>query len=107
MIDRVSVTQPFPLLLRWALLGPLALFALFVVFGFFLGPLSNVGKGIILAAFATAVLTELIAVPFAIFLIVRDWYYRSTVNVFITLAAAAPLALALLVIWIFKSGPIH
>jgi ABC-type arginine/histidine transport system permease subunit len=72
-----------------------------------MGPLSDIGKGIILAAFATAVLTALIAVPFAIFLMVRDWYHRSTVNVLITLAAAAPLALALLVIWIFKSGPIH
>ena len=100
--------MPFPRILRWALLGPFAAF----VAAYLLALLGKdatgdklFGEVLIVTTFAVA-LVEVVAVPVAIFLLVRGGYV-TVANIATTLAAAIPLGIILFVLWVFKYGHFH
>ena len=101
------VREPFPRWLRWALRGPFAVFAIAWVLAVLGkdGPESKVLNGIFLVAIGGAGLAAVIAVPVAIFLLVRDARrYASFGNIAMTLAATVPLLLIGLVVLLFSGA---
>lgn len=92
-------------MLRWALLGPFGVFFL-AWFAAVLGkdaPESKILNGVLVVTTGGAALVEVIAIPVAIFLLVRDApRYTTPGNVAMTLAAALPvLILALVILALF------
>ena len=99
--------ESFPGWLRWALLGPFGVF--FITYLLALagkgGPESKVLNGAWLVATAGATLVDVIAVPAAIFLLVRDAPRYVTVgNVAMILAAGLPLLVVLLLVLLFSGA---
>ena len=93
--------EPFPPLLRWALLGPFGVF-LFAWFAALLGkdaPESKVLNGVLVVATGGAAVVEVIAIPIALFFLVRDApRYVTVSNVAMTVAAALPVVILTIVI---------
>ncbi len=108
-MSRIAPPTPFPKILRWALLAPVAAFALAIVVPKLLAPAlpENFVKGAFLATMLVAGLVELFAVPVAIFMLLRRRPYVTPANVVITLAAAIPLAFVIAVILVLKYGHFH
>ena len=95
------MAEPFPKLVRWGLLGPFAVFAAVWFLAVLAkdSPDSKVLNGIFLFATAGAAIVEIVAIPVAILLLVRDApRYTSVGNIAMTLAAAVPILLVLLVV---------
>jgi hypothetical protein len=101
--------MPFPLALRWALLGPFAGFACAMVLPLMLSVVlpSNTAKGVALVLIAASGLVELFAVPVAIYLLLRGAPYLTLGNAVITVIAALPLAFVASVAWVLKYGHFH
>ena len=97
----MAASEPFPRILRWALLGPFAVFAaayLLALAGKG-GQESKVLNGVLLLSTGAAALVEIVAVPTAIILLVRDApRYTSAGNILMTLAAGLPLLAVLLIV---------
>ena len=101
--------EPFPRLLRWALLGPVAIFALSWLVAIVTKG-NNETAGFWLAVTGVAALVEIIAVPTAIFLLLsRASRYGSVGNVLMTLVGALPIVPAVLFVLLFsgKLGTFH
>jgi hypothetical protein len=103
----VTAAEPFPKLLRRALLWPFAVFAA----GYLLALLGKQGQeskvlgGLWLVATAGAALVELIAVPAAVVLLVRDApRYTSGRNILLTLVAGLPVLVILLIVLLFSGA---
>ena len=96
--------QPFPLWLRWALLGP---FGFLVVANLLaIGDTSSFLKGMWVVALLGSAISALVAVPIATFLILRRGYF-SVWNAVMTIFAVLPLVLASGLILTFKYGHFH
>ena len=101
--------ERFPLLLRWALLGPFALLVLSWLIAMMTRG-NNDTAGFWLVTTGVAALIEMIAVPTAIFLLLRHaGRYGSVGNVLMTLLAALPIVPAVFVIILFtgRAGTFH
>ena len=98
--------EPFPPILRRALLWPFGAFAAAYVLAM-LSRGDKVTGGIFVVLTGGAALVELLAVPTAIFLLVRDGRYVTTANIAMTVAAALPIALVILAVLVFSFGHFH
>ena len=101
--------EPFPRIVRWALLGPFVLFAAAFVFAL-LGKDSQPNRilnAMLVFSTLAAAMVEVLAVPVALFLLVRDGRYVSWGNVGLTLAAAIPVVLVAFVVFVFNFGHFH
>ena len=101
--------EPFPRLLRWALLGPVAIFALSWSVAIMTKG-NNDTAGFWLAVTGVAAVIEIVAVPIAVFLLLRRAArYGSVGNVLMTLAGALPIVPAVLFVLLFsgKLGTFH
>ena len=101
--------EPFPRILRWALLGPVAIFALSWLVAIVTKG-NNETAGFWLAVTGVAAVIEIIAVPAAIFLLVsRASRYGSVGNILMTLVAVLPILPALLFVLLVsgKLGTFH
>lgn len=92
----MSASKAFPLVLRWLLLAPLALFV--VSFG--------LPKEAIIGGFIVACVAECLFVPVAIFYLARGGY-STPGNVLITVAAAVPAGILVAAVFILKFGHFH
>ena len=101
--------MPFPRLLRWALLAPLAGFALAMLLPALLSVLlpGDILKSASVLLLALSALVELLALPVAVFLLVRGDPYVTTGNVVTTLFAALPVAFAVAVVLVLRYGHFH
>ena len=97
-------SQPFPLWLRWALLGPFGFLVAANVLA--LGGTSEFLKGMWVVAFLAAAVSAIAAVPMATFLILRRGYF-SVWNVVMTVVATLPLVFAIGIAFTFKYGHFH
>ena len=99
--------EPFPPWLRWALLGPFGVFAaawMLAVMGKD-GPESKILNGIFVVATGAAGIVELVAIPAALVLLVRDAPRYTTIgNIAMVLAAGLPWLLILLVVLLFSGA---
>jgi len=107
-----SAREPFPRLLRWALLVPFAVFAVAYLLALAgkSGQESKVLNGVLMISTAAAALVEIVAVPMAIVLLVRDSpRYTTAANIMMTLAAAVPILLVLLLVLLLSGafGTVH
>ena len=101
------MSEPFPRLVRYALMGPFGVFAAAYVLALLGkgGQESKILNSILLIATAGAALVELLAVPTAIILLVRDApRYTSVANIVLTLLAALPIVLVSLVVLLFSGA---
>ena len=93
--------EPFPPLLRWALLAPFGVFFsawVAAVLGKDAAE-SKILNGVLVVATGAAALVEVIAIPVALFLLVRDApRYVTLGTVAMTLAAALPVAILAVVV---------
>jgi hypothetical protein len=99
--------EPFPRSLRWALLGPFAVFAATYLLAMAAkgGPESKVLNGVWLLLTGAAALVEIVAVPTAIFLLIRDApRYTTLGNILMTLASALPILVILLLVLLFSGA---
>jgi hypothetical protein len=101
--------MPFPKILRWALLAPFAAFALAMCLPAFFSPIlpDQFLKGAALVLIAAAGLVELLAVPVALFMLLRGGPYVTLGNVVITLLAAIPLVFVGFIVLVLKFGHFH
>ena len=98
--------EQFPRLVRWGLLGSLAAYGAGYLVALLRGPwivkqlsLFLLGAGVVMAA---------VAVSAALFLSLRDWpRYNNTRNIAMLLAAAVPLAIALVIAFVLRFGRFH
>ena len=99
--------EPFPPWLRWALLGPFGVFFAAYVLALLGkgGQESKILNGVLLVATGGAALVEIVAVPTAIFLLVRDApRYTTAGNIAMTLAAGLPLFFVLLIVLLLSGA---
>ena len=99
--------EPFPKLLRYALLGPFAVFAVAYVLALAgkAGPESTILNGVLLLFTGAAALVEIVAVPAAIVLLVRDApRYTTAGNILMTIAAGLPLVAVLLIVLLLSGA---
>ena len=99
--DWEAGSELFPRPVWWALLAaPLSLFAAWLV------PHSSqdVAKAVMIALYAVSGLCALFAVPTAVFLLAFKPQYRNVANFLLTLIAAIPLAVTLLVLLVYILG---
>ena len=100
-------SEPFPKLLRYALLGPFAVFFAAYVLAL-LGKdsqQSQLFSGLWLLLTGAAALVEIIAVPTAIVLLIRDApRYTTAGNILMTLAAGLPLVVVLLIVLLLSGA---
>ena len=101
--------MPFPLWLRWALLAPLAALALGMVLATLLSGLlpGNTVKSVALLLYAGSGVVELLAVPVALFLLVRGDPYLTKGNILMTMAAAIPAGLVIAAVLVLRYGHFH
>ena len=100
-------SEPFPKLLRYALLGPFAVFAVAYVLALAGkgGQESKILNGVLLVSTGAAALVEIVAVPTAIVLLVRDApRYTTAGNILMTLAAGLPLVAVLLIVLLLSGA---
>ena len=98
---------PFPRWLCWALLGPFAVFAVAYLMAMAGkgGQESKVLNGIWLAVTFGAAFVHVLAVPTALFLLVRDAPRYTTVgNILMILAAGLPLFVVLMIVLLFSGA---
>ena len=96
--------EPFPPLVRRALLWPLGVFGACWVLAM-LSKGSNATAGLWLIATAVAGVIELVAIPTAIVLLVRDpARYASAVNIMLVLAAATPIVIVTMIVLLFSGA---
>lgn len=100
----LHVARPFPIWLRWTLLGPISVDLLVNVLA--LGGTDPFLKGLWIAAFCAAAIVAVVAVPYAIFLILRRGYFTIW-NLLMTVVAALPLAFAIVLVVTLKYGHFH
>jgi hypothetical protein len=108
-MSHVYSPMPFPRMLRWALLAPVAVFLLAMFVPALFSPIipDNFAKGAFLALIAAAGLVELIAVPVALFMLLRGGPYVTLGNVVITVLAAIPLFFVGFIALVLKFGHFH
>ena len=99
-MGEASTARPFPPLLIAALGAPLVLFAL----GLLIGVLSKSALAMIFWILGVGL--ELVAIPIAIFMLLRGGY-RRPLNIVITLLAAIPPAIVALAAFTFFFGHVH
>jgi len=92
----MAESRPFPVVLRWLLLVPVGL--LLVSYG--------LPKELALPAWLLACGSELLFVPIAIFYLVRGGY-RTLGNVAMTLVAAIPVGIIVLIVLTLMFGHFH
>jgi hypothetical protein len=95
--------EPFPKILSRALLWPFAVFAIaWVVAIITKGNQATAGFWLVATAVAGAV--EIVAVPTATYLLVRDGRYRTAGNFAMTASAALPLIVIAAVVLLFSGA---
>lgn len=97
-------SQPFPLWLRWALLGPFAFVVVANVLA--LGGGSDFLSAMWVFAILLAAIAAIVTVPTAIFLVLRRSCF-SVWNVVMTVLAALPLVFAVFALFTLKYGHYH
>jgi len=101
--------MPFPRALRWALLAPLAVFLLAMFLPTLFSSIvpDKFLKSASLALIIAAGLVELIAVPVALFTLLRAGHYVTLGNVAMTVLAAIPLFFFGFIALVLKFGHFH
>ena len=99
----MSSAQPFPRLLRWALVAAVGMFAVAILSHKLLGGAKHFVAGLWMAGGLTA----LVAVPAAVFLMLRDGHYVCARNIVLTLLATIPMAMVIFLAMALGFGHYH